>query len=140
MTLTHRFDWFFLMHGVITILTGASFLLLPQIVLLLFTGQGGSDLIVVTRLLGAAFLSIGGVALGTSQLTNLAAKRVVAGAFTLASLAGFIVTIQSGFMGTTTAVAWGAVALYFTLTLGYGGFSLRMFQSKTATSDENAST
>ncbi|MEM6429312.1 MAG: hypothetical protein AAF708_08750 [Deinococcota bacterium] len=100
-------------------------MLVPQIVLLLFTGQGGPDLIVVTRLLGAAFLGIGGVALGTSQLINLAAKRVVAGAFTLASLAGFSVSLQSILVDTTTAVAWGAVALYFVLTLGYGGFSLQ---------------
>ncbi|MEM7737946.1 MAG: hypothetical protein AAF267_19375 [Deinococcota bacterium] len=140
MTLTQRFNWFFLMHGVVTILTGTSFLLFPQIVLLLFTGQGGPDIIVVTRLLGAAFLGIGGVAIGTSQLTDLTARRVVAGAFTLASLAGFTVSLQSVLVGTTTAVAWGAVALYFALTLGYGSFSLQMFQSKKPTSDENSST
>ncbi len=124
-----RFDYFFIAHAAITGLTGLAFLATPDIVLLLFSDQGGADIgadiIVVTRLLGAAFLGIGGVAFAASRMERQAAKRGVATALAVASLAGFVVSLQSVLTGTSTAVAWGAVAIYLTLSIGYGAFSVR---------------
>ena len=123
-----RFDVFFIAHAAVTVLTGVSFLFAPDIVLLLFTEQASPELGVVTKLLGAAFLGIGGVAFAASQTTYIAAKRGIASALAIASGAGFVVSLQSILAGTSTAVAWGAVALYFTLMLGYGTFSVWAMQ------------
>ena len=119
------FDLFFTLHGVVTLLTAVAFLFTPGVTLVLFGTPADPAIDLVTRLLGAAFLGIGGIALAAGRVGSFEFKRTVALVLLIASVMGFIVSIVGQFRGVTGPVGWGAVLIYGTLTVGYSVFVAR---------------
>ena len=119
------FDLFFIAHGIVTLLTAIAFLFAPGVMLVLFGTPADPAMNLVTRLLGAAFLGVGGIALAAGRVGSLEFKRTVAIVLLIASVMGFIVSIAGQFRGVTGPVGWGAVLIYGTLTAGYSAFVAR---------------
>ena len=119
------FDLFFTLHGVVTLLTAVTFLFAPGVMLVLFGTPANPAINLVTQLLGAAFLGIGGIALAAGRVGNAEFKRVVALVLLMASVIGFIVSVVGQFRGVTGPVGWGAVLIYGTLSVGYSVFVAR---------------
>ncbi|MDZ7703013.1 MAG: hypothetical protein U5L04_00835 [Trueperaceae bacterium] len=122
--MTMRFDYFFLAHAFFTLATALLFLAFPESVLLMFSDQATPALLVVTRLLGAAFVGIGGVAFAASRFRHLEAKRGVAVALLFASLGGLGTSLYGVLTGTVAGLTWAVVGIYLTLSVGYGAFSI----------------
>ena len=119
------FDLFFILHGVVTLLTAVTFLFAPGVMLLLFGAPANPAINLVTQLLGAAFLGVGGIALAAGRVGSFEFKRTVATVLLIASVMGFIVSVVGQFRGVTGPVGWGAVLIYGTLTVGYSVFLAR---------------
>ena len=119
------FNLFFILHGIVTLLTAVTFLFAPGVMLVLFGTPANPAINLVTQLLGAAFLGIGGVALAAGRIGSAEFKRTVALVLLVASVMGFIVSIIGQFRGVTGPVGWGAVLIYGTLTAGYSVFLTR---------------
>ena len=116
------FNLFFIAHGIVTLLTAVTFLFAPGVMLVLFGTPADPAINLVTQLLGAAFLGIGGIALAAGRVGNVEFKRTVALVLLIASVMGFIVSLVGQFRGITGPVGWGAVLIYGTLTVGYSVF------------------
>ena len=116
------FNLFFTLHGIVTLLTAVTFLFAPGTMLILFGTPADPAINLVTQLLGAAFLGIGGIALAAGRVGNVEFKRTVALVLLIASVMGFIVSLVGQFRGITGPVGWGAVLIYGTLTVGYSAF------------------
>ncbi len=119
------FNLFFILHGIVTLLTAVTFLFAPGVMLVLFGTPANPAINLVTQLLGAAFLGIGGVALAAGRIGSAEFKRTAALVLLVASVMGFIVSIIGQFRGVTGPVGWGAVLIYGTLTVGYSIFLMR---------------
>ncbi len=119
------FNLFFTLHGVVTLLTAVAFLFTPGVMLVLFGTPANPAINLVTQLLGAAFVGIGGIALAAGRVGSAEFKRTVALVLLIASVLGFIVSLVGQFRGVTGPVGWGAVLIYGTLTVGYSVFVAR---------------
>lgn len=119
------FNLFFILHGIVTLITAVAFLFAPGVILLLFGTSADPAINLVTQLLGAAFVGIGGVALAAGRVGSVEFKRVVAIVLLGASVMGFIVSVVGQLRGITGPVGWGAVLIYGTLTMGYSAYLAR---------------
>ena len=119
------FNLFFILHGIVTLATAVTFLFAPGVMLVLFGTPADPAINLVTQLLGAAFVGVGGIALAAGRVGSVEFKRTVALVLLIASVMGFIVSLVGQFRGVTGPVGWGAVLIYGTLTVGYGVFLAR---------------
>lgn len=119
------FDLFFTLHGIVTLLTAVAFLFAPGVMLVLFGTPANPAINLVTQLLGAAFVGVGGIALAAGRVGSPEFKRTVALVLLIASVMGLIVSVVGQFRGVTGPVGWGAVLIYGTLTVGYSVFVTR---------------
>ena len=116
------FDLFSTLHGVVTLLSATALLFAPDLTLALFGLPATPAAELVTQLLGAAFLGVGGIALAAGRVGSAEFKRTVALALLVASAMGFIVSLVGQLREITSSAGWGAVLVYGTFTVGYNVF------------------
>lgn len=109
--------------GVIGVLFGLAFLLLPSTALAQYGVQTDAAGLFVSQLFGAALLELGLVFFLARGVENPATMRGIALAGCIGELAGFWVALRIQRTGLTNTMGWSTVAIYGLLALGFGRFA-----------------
>jgi hypothetical protein len=111
-----------LMAGVIALLFGLGFLLMPRSMLALYGVPTDPTVVLISRFFGAALVQLGLVLYLIRDVSDLRTQRgVVIGSF-IGSVAGLVVALTGQFWDLVNQFGWSTVAIYGLLTLGYGSF------------------
>lgn len=117
-----RLNTLLLIGGLLALVFGLGFLLLPAPVLALYGVAAEPAVVLMARFFGAALLQLGLVFYLIRDVSDPATRRgVVLGAF-LGSLAGLVVALTAQFWGLVNSFGWTTVAIYGLLLLGFGSF------------------
>jgi uncharacterized membrane protein YfcA len=110
----------FLIAGLIALVFGLGFLLMPRPVLAMYGIPPDPTVVLMTRFFGAALVQIGLVLYLIRDVGDPRTQRgVVIGSF-IGSVAGLVVALTGQFWGLVNQLGWSTVAIYGLLTLGYG--------------------
>lgn len=108
--------------GVIALVFGLGFLLVPRPVLALYGVQTDPAIVLMSRFFGVALVQVGLVLYLIRDVSDVRTQRgVIIGSF-LGSVAGLVVSLTGQFWGIVNQLGWSSVAIYALLTLGYGAF------------------
>jgi membrane-bound ClpP family serine protease len=119
-----------LVAGVIALVFGLGFLLVPRPMLALYGVPADPAIVLMSRFFGVALVQVGLVLYLIRDVSDLRTQRgVIIGSF-LGSVAGLVVSLTGQFWGVVNQLGWSSVAIYALLTLGYGAF---MFGKPTST-------
>jgi hypothetical protein len=111
-----------LLAGVIALVFGLGFLLVPRALLPLYGVAVDPGIVLMSRFFGAALVQLGMVLYLIRDVSDIRTQRgVVIGSF-LGSVAGLVVALTGQFWGVVNQLGWSTVAIYGLLTLGYGSF------------------
>jgi hypothetical protein len=111
-----------LLAGVIALVFGLGFLLVPRPMLALYGVAAEPAVVLLARFFGAALVQLGLVLYLIRDVGDIRTQRgVVIGSF-LGSVAGLVVALTGQFWGVVNQFGWSTVAIYALLTLGYGSF------------------
>jgi uncharacterized membrane protein YfcA len=111
-----------LIAGVIALVFGLGFLLVPRPMLTLYGIPTDPSIVLMSRFFGVALVQIGLVLYLIRDVGDLRTQRgVVIGSF-IGSVAGLVVALTGQFWGLVNQLGWSTVAIYGLLTLGYGSF------------------
>ncbi len=111
-----------LLAGVIALVFGLGFLLVPRPMLGLYGVAADPAVVLLARFFGAALVQLGLVLYLIRDVGDIRTQRgVVIGSF-LGSVAGLVVALTGQFWGVVNQFGWSTVAIYSLLTLGYGSF------------------
>lgn len=109
-----------LMAGVLGLVFGLGFLLVPRAMLSLYAVHTDPSVVLMARFFGAALVQVGLVLYLIRDVGDPRTQRgVVIGSF-IGSLAGLVVALTGQFWGLVNAFGWSTVAIYALLTFGYG--------------------
>lgn len=112
----------FLIAGVVALVFGLGFLLIPRSVLALYAVPTDPPVVLIGRFFGAALVQLGLVLYLIRDVPDLRTKRgVVIGSF-IGSVAGLVVALTGQFWGLVNQFGWTTVAIYGLFTLGYGSY------------------
>jgi hypothetical protein len=111
-------------NAVVAFLFGLAFLILPDTTLSLYGVQLTPPGVMVSRLLGAAFLGFGII---TWMLRNSSGPevRAVVLALALSELLGFVVSLYYQLKGISNPLGWSTVVIYLLLGAGFAYFYWR---------------
>jgi hypothetical protein len=119
-----------LIAGIIALVSGLGFLLVPRPVLTLYGVVVDPTVVLIARFFGAALVQIGLVLYLIRDVGDPRTQRgVVIGSF-IGSVAGLVVALTGQFWGLVNQFGWSSVAIYALLTFGYGSI---MFGRSAAT-------
>jgi membrane-bound ClpP family serine protease len=108
--------------GVIALVFGLGFLLVPRPVLALYGVPTDPAIVLMSRFFGVALVQVGLVLYLIRDVSDARTQRgVIIGSF-LGSVAGLVVSLTGQFWGIVNQLGWSSVAIYALLTLGYGAF------------------
>jgi hypothetical protein len=108
--------------GVIALLFGISFLLVPARVLPLYGVTPDPAVVLMGRFFGVALVQVGLILYLIRDVADPRAQRsVVLGSF-IGSVAGLVVALTGQFWGLVNGLGWSSVAIYVLLLVGYGSF------------------
>jgi hypothetical protein len=108
--------------GVIALVFGLGFLLVPRPVLALYGVPTDPAIVLMSRFFGGALVQVGLVLYLIRDVSDARTQRgVIIGSF-LGSVAGLVVSLTGQFWGIVNQLGWSSVAIYALLTLGYGAF------------------
>jgi hypothetical protein len=108
--------------GVIALVFGLGFLLVPRPVLALYGVPTDPAIVLMSRFFGVALVQVGLVLYLIRDVSDPRTQRgVIIGSF-LGSVAGLVVSLTGQFWGIVNQLGWSSVAIYALLTLGYGAF------------------
>jgi hypothetical protein len=111
-----------LIAGIIALVFGLGFLLMPRPMLNLYGVAADPPVVLMSRFFGAALVQLGLVLYLIRDVGDLRTQRgVIIGSF-IGSVAGLVVALTGQFWGLVNALGWLNVAVYGLLTLGYGSF------------------
>jgi hypothetical protein len=117
-----RLNTLLLVAGLLALLFGLGFLLVPGPLLSGYGVTADPAAILMARFFGAALVQLGLVLYLTREVADPAGQRgIVLGSF-LGSAAGLIVALMGQISGLVGALGWSTVLLYFLLLLGFGSF------------------
>jgi len=115
-----RLSTLLLIGGVLALVFGLGFLLVPRPMLTLYGLPTDPSIVMMSRFFGAALVQLGLVLYLIRDVGDLRAQRgVVIGSF-IGSVAGLVVALTGQFWGLVNQLGWSTVAIYALLTLGYG--------------------
>lgn len=100
-----RLGTLLLIGGVIALVFGLGFLMVPAPMLALYGVPPDPAVVLMGRFFGAALVQLG----------------LVLGSF-LGSVAGLVVALSGQFWGVVNSLGWSTVAIYGLLLIGYGSF------------------
>jgi len=111
-----------LIAGVVALVFGLGFLLVPRPVLALYGVATDPAIVLMSRFFGVALVQVGLVLYLIRDVSDARTQRgVIIGSF-LGSVAGLVVSLTGQFWGIVNQLGWSSVAIYALLTLGYGAF------------------
>jgi hypothetical protein len=111
-----------LIAGLIALVFGLGFLLVPRSVLGLYGVPAEPTTVLISRFFGAALVQLGLVLYLIRDVGDTRTQRgVVIGSF-IGSVAGLVVALTGQFWGLVNQLGWSSVLIYGLLTLGYGSF------------------
>lgn len=111
-----------LLAGLIALVFGLGFLLIPRPMLALYGVPTDPTVVLISRFFGAALVQLGLVLYLIRDVGDLRTQRgVIIGSF-IGSVAGLVVALTGQFWGLVNSLGWLNVAIYGLLTLGYGSF------------------
>jgi membrane-bound ClpP family serine protease len=117
-----RLSTLLLIAGVIALLFGISFLLVPARVLPLYGVTPDPAVVLMSRFFGVALVQVGLILYLIRDVADQRAQRsVVLGSF-IGSVAGLVVALSGQFWGLVNGLGWSSVAIYVFLLVGYGSF------------------
>jgi membrane-bound ClpP family serine protease len=117
-----RLSTLLLIAGVIALLFGISFLLVPARVLPLYGVTPDPAVVLMSRFFGVALVQVGLILYLIRDVADQRAQRsVVLGSF-IGSVAGLVVALTGQFWGLVNGLGWSSVAIYVFLLVGYGSF------------------
>lgn len=115
-----RLSTLLLFGGLLALVFGLGFLLVPRPMLTLYGIPTDPSLVMMTRFFGAALVQIGLVLYLIRDVGDPRTQRgVVIGSF-IGSVAGLVVALTGQFWGLVNQFGWSTVAIYALLTFGYG--------------------
>jgi hypothetical protein len=115
-----RLSTLLLFGGVLALVFGLGFLLVPRPMLTLYGVPTDPSVALMARFFGAALVQIGLVLYLIRDVGDPRTQRgVVIGSF-IGSVAGLVVALTGQFWDLLNQFGWTTVAIYGLLTLGYG--------------------
>ena len=115
-----RLSTLLLFGGVLALVFGLGFLLVPRPMLTLYGVPTDPSVVLMARFFGAALVQIGLVLYLIRDVGDPRTQRgVVIGSF-IGSVAGLVVALTGQFWGLVNQFGWSTVAIYGLLTFGYG--------------------
>ena len=115
-----RLSTLLLIGGLLALVFGLGFLLVPRPMLSLYGVPVDPSVVLIARFFGAALVQLGLVLYLIRDVGDPRTQRgVVIGSF-IGSVAGLVVALTGQFWGLTNQFGWSTVAIYGLLTLGYG--------------------
>jgi len=115
-----RLSTLLLFGGVLALVFGLGFLLVPRPMLTLYGVPTDPSVVLMARFFGAALVQIGLVLYLIRDVGDPRTQRgVVIGSF-IGSVAGLVVALTGQFWGLVNQFGWSTVAIYALLTFGYG--------------------
>ena len=112
----------FIVNAVISLVFGVASVLAPALLLSLYGITLSPAGIVVTRLLGAAFLGICVLTWLARDAPDSEARRAIVLGLFVENAIGFIVALLGQLAGVPNVLGWSIVVIYLLLALGYGYF------------------
>ncbi len=109
----------FLTAGVLAIVFGLGFLLLPAMVLPLYGVPTDAHTLLMSHFFGAALVQVGLVLYFLRDVREPATQRAMALAGVVGSVAGVAIALMGVLAGVVNALGWSTVAIYGLLLLGY---------------------
>jgi hypothetical protein len=117
-----RLNVLLLIAGLVALLFGLGFLLVPGPLLAGYGVTADPAAILMARFFGAALVQLGLVLYLTRDVADPAGQRgIVLGSF-LGSAAGLMVALMGQISGLVGALGWSTVVIYFLFLLGFGSF------------------
>jgi hypothetical protein len=115
-----RLSTLLLIAGLLALVFGLGFLLVPRPMLALYGIPADPSLVLMARFFGSALVQIGLVLYLIRDVGDPRTQRgVVIGSF-IGAVAGLVVALTGQFWGLVNQLGWSTVAIYALLTLGYG--------------------
>jgi FtsH-binding integral membrane protein len=109
----------FLAGGVLALVFGLSFLLVPAMVLPVYGAPTDAATVLMSRFFGVALLHVGLLLYFLKDVRDPGSVRAIALAGVVGSIAGAVVALIGLMAGIVNAMGWSTVAIYGLLLLGY---------------------
>jgi hypothetical protein len=114
-----RLSTLLLIGGVLGIVFGLGFLLVPASVLPMYGVQTDPPVVLMSRFFGAALFQLGSILYLGRGTTEPGAQRALIVAGVLGSVAGLAVAVLGRLNGLVNAMGWSTVVIYGFLLIGY---------------------
>jgi hypothetical protein len=114
-----RLNTLLLVAGVLALVFGLSFLLVPGAMLPLYGIEAAAGTILMSRFFGVALVNLGLAVYLLREVRETTAQRGLVLAGVAGSAAGLVVALMGQFGGLVNAMGWSTVAIYALLLLGY---------------------
>ncbi|HUF35730.1 MAG TPA: hypothetical protein VMN37_07250 [Gemmatimonadales bacterium] len=110
-----------LVAGVLALVFGLGFLLVPAALLPLYGIDPAADTTLMARFFGAALVHLGTALYLVREVRETATQRGLVLAGLVGSAAGMVVALMGQLGGLVNAMGWSTVAIYAGLLLAYAG-------------------
>jgi hypothetical protein len=117
-----KFSTLLILQAVVALFFGVAFALAPAPLLALYGVTLSAAGLAIARLLGAAFLTLGGIAWFARNVGVADAQRGLVAGFCAGQAVGFIFALSAQLQGVANALGWSTVGIYLALSLGFGYF------------------
>jgi hypothetical protein len=114
-----RLNTLLLIAGVLALVFGLSFLLVPGAVLPLYGIEPAAGTVMMSRFFGAALVNLGLAVYLLRDAGEAGTQRGLVLAGVVGSVSGLAVALMGQFAGLVNAMGWSTVAIYGLLLLGY---------------------
>jgi hypothetical protein len=114
-----RLNSLLLVAGLLALVFGLGFLLLPAALLPVYGVEPGPAVVLMARFFGAALVQLGVVLYLVRETREPGTQRGLVLAGVLGSLAGLAVALLGQLSGLVNAMGWSTVVIYGGLLLGY---------------------
>jgi uncharacterized membrane protein len=112
-----------IINAVVAAFFGVAFLLVPSQAISLYGVEDASEiLILILRLLAAAFIGFAVLTWLARNATDSDARKAIVFALLVSDGIGFIVALMGQLADVVNSLGWSTVAIYLLLALGWGYF------------------
>jgi hypothetical protein len=117
-----RLSTLLLVAGLLALVFGLGFLLVPGMLLPLYGLRSDPDTVIMSRFFGVALVNLGAAVYLVREVQEPSAQRGLVVAGVLGSVAGLGVALAGQLGGVVNAMGWSTVVIYGALLLGYASF------------------
>ncbi len=112
----------FTINAIVAFVFGLTFVLVPETSISLYDITLSPGGVIITRLLGAAFLGYSVLTWSARNAGESEARQAIVLTLVISDTIGFIVALLGQLSGVVNALGWSTVAIYLLLALGFGYF------------------